>query len=157
MGKLIYRPGGPKFQKLCPSDDLWSFPSTYLTLNGGADEESKGVGPRQQAVLFPPPGHDQRHVEPHDERHQRRGAAAGRAKLTHPLEQPATNTLGEYRCLELCVRQGWSGVGGVGSVERSSRGYHNLGRCLNFRICLVLYPKTRNDEFTYFELLISAH
>lgn len=80
------------------------FPSTYLTLNGGADEESKGVGPRQEAVLFPPPGHDQRHVEPHDERHQRRGAAAGRAKLTHPLEQPATNTLGEYRCLELCVR-----------------------------------------------------
>lgn len=58
----------------------------------GADEQRERIGPRQQPVLFPPPGHYQRHVEPHDERHHGGGQRTALQVVNGLLEQSATDT-----------------------------------------------------------------
>lgn len=62
--------------------------STYVSRNGGADEEGQIVRPGQELVLLPPSLHDEAHIEPQDERHRYRLAGVAEV-ITDSFEDSA--------------------------------------------------------------------
>jgi hypothetical protein len=60
---------------------------TDLSVDGGTDEDSNGVGPGNGLVLIPPPGHHNGDIETEYER-QRDEITVGLTVVHHAFENP---------------------------------------------------------------------